>query len=483
MFRPTRSHFFTNELPLPSPCAVERIRQIEPDNNTELDYNICRSYRNNFLPRLGDGPKANFFSTLFGVQIIPNLKSNANLAPGNVMKRIQEAGIKGMVCITVDEAESENRKCASHPKIPSPPPYVEMDTLENDFRTAQNYTREHQIADLSWHDDFYPEPVMKDNDYFDLHPANATSHLQKYSASVGIDPTTPRKFTCFPKLPKELRLMVLKFAVFTPRAVAVRTMEFAPNEIKSRHFGPPRPPFRNKVEKVVRIVQTKTNSAAPILQVNQEFRYAALVFYDLCFGTLIYKDFDEQDGPQFAFVKRNSNYLVRDPTVHVNLATDNMYLENCRTENSLQHMTTRDEEIFFPLGSIRSIAIDLQTLDQGCVADWGGILTRYPNIEEMIFVARLNPSQLQRNNEIWTPGLSLARGTLELVDLKKQESLIYHERLVGDFYDYLWAHEFFDENGPTDNCPFTSNGLELLADGTWFPRIRVMGLLSNGNRI
>ncbi|ESZ92875.1 hypothetical protein SBOR_6738 [Sclerotinia borealis F-4128] len=489
MIRPTRTHFFGMELPLSSPCVVERIRQIEPSSNTELNYTICRSYRNNFLSRLGDAPKANFWSTQNGVQILPSTLPDTDATSEDATKRRLDVNTQDTShAVTLEEAEMQNNWLAILKKYEPPSSsYVEMNVLENDFLTAESYTLQHQIDDLSWRDDFYPDAVLRLSDHFDCEPAHITSciiptPLRNYPAIGGIDPKTLTTFTCFSKLPKELQMRILEFVVFAPRTVAVRCMEFHPNERKGRHGGPPQPPFRNKIEELVRIIQTKTNSAAPILQVNQELRNAALKFYDLCFGTMIYKHRRTTlRGVNFNFniKKQASDYLVRDAKVHINLISDTLYVEDCEAENVLEStfLPPSGQEVgkVLRLDSIRSIAFDMHTLKEGRVMIcYASVLINNPNIEEIIFVARLiHPRADLKPDEFGYHRItSLARGKLELVDLKKQEALFYYDKFVSNFYDFVWQYRFFEGRPGL-------NGI-LLTDG---PRIRIVGLLSNGKRI
>ncbi|QSZ33363.1 hypothetical protein DSL72_002951 [Monilinia vaccinii-corymbosi] len=435
-----RTHFFSEKLPLPSPCVVDRIRQIEPDSNIELNYTIERSCQNNFLPRLGDPPKFNFNS------VKASFDNFTTIAERRKMIEFATEGASK----SPDSSDTE------------------MTDLKNDFRTAKSYTREHQIADLSWYDDIYQDPEMGDCDYFECDPTNAASyitptHLLNHTTIGGVDPKTPRTFTRFSKLPMELRLKILRYAAFTPRTVAVRCMEFSPNERKSVK--------RNRFERVIRIAQTKTNNAAAILQVNQELRKAALKFYNLCLGTLIYNTpffgfYDVSFG--YRIFMGDSDYLVRDPKVHINFVSDTLYLEDCEAGNALYHLLcTTEEAAFLPLDSIRSIAFDLYTGEYDSY--YAKLLKKYLNIEELIFVARLNPSQLKMDNgERTRVPSSLARGSLELVELRREETLIHHERTVGYFHDRLLAL----------GC-----GRRSVLHSLRIPKIRIMGLLSNGKRI
>ncbi|KAI9644259.1 hypothetical protein NHQ30_007614 [Ciborinia camelliae] len=341
-----------------------------------------------------------------------------------------------------------------HNNSTSIPQYADQSDLERICRRPDVYTREHQIADLSWHDGV--DYKMTKDDFFDRAPSINTSltPANQQQSSISLNMSNSRKletFTCFPRLAPEIRLKIWRMIAFTPRVVAV-------NEQTICNAGA-----------ISSITIQTTSAAAKVLQINHESRAETLKFYKRYFGTHILA------SDLFNFLRTGSQpsgVSLEELVVHANLKADTIYYDKYHlgatsaTPGRMPYISNCMEGV---LKSAHSIAFN--------ISDISNILIHYirqlvqdiaSNIEELLFVVRLDDGLFDRKSS----------GHLDLMELKKDEARVWYERYLGEFIERCdKIDEHLLKNYPEQSMKAAKIGR------LGGPKIRVVGLMRDGVRI
>ena len=264
--------------------------------------------------------------------------------------------------------------------------------------------------------------------YTDLH-AELTQILEPPLPDVSeITLEPPRAFntfTCFPRLPVELRLVIWEKAANIPR-VLVPTQPFY------RRYGP------------VTVCEQKGRNPTPItLRVCHESRQVTLGKYELVFGTHTFQNDNltllGDFGPQYLLsphiLHRLHNTFIHSPTVHFNKFVDTVYFGglNGHSVDALWEVNA--------LPGLRSIALDLDVLRGAKSRMLQGIFEAHP-LDEVIVVIRRD-SGLFPYDAAPEPN-----GVLELVELTGKYEKIEGEQAVAcmenvhaKYMNHVGAHE------------------------------------------
>ncbi|THV45907.1 hypothetical protein BGAL_0438g00030 [Botrytis galanthina] len=328
--------------------------------------------------------------------------------------------------------------------------YADDSELERICSWPETYTREHQIDDLSWHDE--TEYKMTASDFFDRAPStnsclmSASQKKSSDSLNVGNGKKLDT-FTCFPLLAPELRLRIWRTIAFMPRVVALQ-------------------------EEIVLECQEKVylrtiNAVASVLKINHESRTEALKYYKHSFGSQKY-------SLKMRGTYNETNPVIGELLIHANLRADTIYYDSwCLTRSST---TGGTYGLISAIGNMRDIFKSAQSIafDVTYANLWVrftfiyGLIRDCKAIEEVLFVVKINCGRLECTSyEHW-----------ELMELNKDETRVCYERYIGGFIELCDAADIRYQNLHRDKG--TSKARIGRLGG---PRVRIVGLKRNGVRI
>ncbi|TGO20165.1 hypothetical protein BTUL_0001g01770 [Botrytis tulipae] len=385
--------------------------------------------------------------------IIRNYNANHFLAPLRDVTAAAEEGTNNEVSFTsLVKHIPLYRTSRDRLKRAKPARYADDSELERICSWPETYTREHQIADLSWHDE--AEYTMTAGDFFDRAPStnsclmSASQKKSSDSLNVGNGKKLDT-FTCFPRLTPELRLRIWRTMAFMPRVVALQE-EFV---------------LDSTGEKKV-YLQT-INAVASVLKINHESRTEALKYYKHSFGSQKY--FHDIRGTY-----NKTNTIISELLIHANLRADTIYYDRWYITRSSG--TGGLYSFISAIGNMRdifkpahSIAFDVTNANSSeRFAFVYDLIRECDAIEEVLFVVRINRGPTECTSyEHW-----------ELMELNKGETRVCYERYLGEFIERCDAADIRYQNFHRDEG--TSKAKIGRLGG---PRVRIVGLKRNGVRI
>ncbi|KAF7916972.1 uncharacterized protein EAE98_010403 [Botrytis deweyae] len=382
--------------------------------------------------------------------IIRNYNANHFLAPLGDITTAADEGTNNEVSFTsLVKHIPLHRISRDELKEGKPVRYADDSELERICSWPETYTREHQIADLSWHDE--AEYVMTADDFFDRAPSTnsclVSASQKKSSDSFNIgNGKTLDTFTCFPRLAPELRLKIWRIMAFMPRVVVLQERT-----------------VHNAAQKRSVCMQT-TNTAAKVLQINHESRKEALKFHKPCFGLRVH----DSETTEFS----DHEAVVNDLMIHANLQADTIYYDSWylqfQTVPPVQelpefpYMSTHLKDIS---KSAHRVAFNIShAITRNRFFIVNSLIRDCTALKEVLIVIRINDSPSNRTSS----------GNLELLELNKDESRVYYERYLGAFIE---LYDIVDDQ----NIYKGDSKANLGRPGG--PRVRAVGLIRDGVRI
>ncbi|KAF7887700.1 hypothetical protein EAF00_009994 [Botryotinia globosa] len=385
--------------------------------------------------------------------IIRNYNANHFLAPLQDVTAAAEEGTNNEVSFTsLVKHIPLYRTSRDRLKRAKPVRYADDSELERICSWPETYTREHQIADLSWHDE--AEYEMTAGDFFDRAPSTnkclMSASQKKSSGSLNVgNGTKLDTFTCFPRLTAELRLRIWRTMAFMPHVVALQE-EFVLDST-------------GKEKVYLRTI----NAVASVLKINHESRTETLKYYRHSFGSQKY------------FHKVRETYNETNPNIgelliHANLQADTIYydrryiMRSSRTGGICSFMPAigNMRDIFKPAHSIAFDVTDATLWEH--FAFIYDLIRECDAIEEVLFVVRINRGPTECTSyEHW-----------ELMELNKDETRVCYERYLGEFIKLCDAVDI--QYQKLHRYEGTSKARIGRLGG---PRVRIVGLTRNGVRI
>ncbi|TGO41053.1 hypothetical protein BHYA_0027g00300 [Botrytis hyacinthi] len=181
--------------------------------------------------------------------------------------------------------------------------YADDSELERICSWPETYTREHQIADLSWHDK--TEYTMTAGEFFDraLSTNSCLMSASQKKSSDSLNVGNGKKldtFTCFPRLTPELRLRIWRTKAFMPRVVASQE-ELVVDSTGER-----------------KLYLRTINAVASVLKITHESRTEALKYHKHSFG--FQKHFHKIPG-----TNNKTKPAIDELLIQANLRADTIY--------------------------------------------------------------------------------------------------------------------------------------------------------------
>ncbi|KAF5875315.1 uncharacterized protein Bfra_003770 [Botrytis fragariae] len=385
--------------------------------------------------------------------IIRNYNTNHFLEPlRNVTTAAEEGSDVDISFTSLVKHIPLHRTSRDELKRVKPIRYADDSELERICSWPETYTREHQIADLSWHDEV--EYAMTADDFFDRAPStnscliSASQKKSSDSLSIGNGKKLDT-FTCFPRLPPELRLRIWRTMAFVPRVIALQE--------RSVH---------NATHKRSVCIQT-TNAAAKVLQIHHESRTEALKFHKPSFGIRVHHfkttDYSVHETP-----------IVDELIIHANFQADTIYYDKWYIQFQIEppvqelpsspYMSSHLREIS---KSAHSAAFNIShPTSRNCFSIINKLIRDCTALEEVLLVVRIKNIPSDRTSS----------GHLELMESNKNEAQVCYERYIGVFIELCDEVDKYHQN--------IYNGASKANIGRpGGPRVRAVGLMRDGVRI